>query len=110
MVCTGCVGVLMKNSGLLSWLKNSFGGAENMLTGKKLTMKVRALRFAMFELLRDYVGEMKSFQDLVNFLDACSSRKMLPKEWIDNLIISVMLIMVYVRDEREGDFSLYFHG
>ena len=51
------IDVLMRNSGLLSWVKSAFGGAENMLTGKKLPTNVGALRFAMLELRRDYVGE-----------------------------------------------------
>ena len=61
------------------------------------------------ELLRDYVGEMKSFQDLAHFLDACSSKSMLSRHWVDNLIRLVMLIMMYVRAERECDFSLHLH-
>ena len=32
-----------------------------MLTGKKFPMNVRALRFAMLELLRNHVEEMESF-------------------------------------------------
>ena len=49
--------------------------------------------------------------DLAHFLDACSSKNMLSKHWVDNLIRPVMLIMMYVRDEREGDFfSLHLHA
>ena len=80
MSFVGCIGVLMKNSGLLSWLKSAFGGEEKMLTGKKFSMNVRALCFAMLELFRDYVREMKIFQDLANFLDACSLQNILPKK------------------------------
>ena len=79
MSFVSCIGVLMKNSGLLSWLKSAFGEEEKMLTGKKFSMNVRALCFAMRELFRDYVGEMKTFQDLANFLDACSLQNILPK-------------------------------
>ena len=80
MSFVGCIGVLMKNSGLLSWLKSAFGGEEKMLTGKKFSMNVRALCFALLELFRDYFREMKTFQDLANFLDACSLQNMLPKK------------------------------
>ena len=79
MSFVGCIDVLMENRGLHSWLKSAFGGPEKMLTGKKFPMNVRALHFAMFELLRDYVGEMKSFQDLAHFLDASSSKSMVSK-------------------------------
>ena len=80
-----------------------------MLTGKKFPVNVSALHFAMLELLQDYVGEMKRFQDLAHFLDACSSKSMLSKHWVDNLFKPFMLIMMYVRSERQGDFSLHLH-
>ena len=94
MSFVGCIGVLMKNSGLLSWLKSAFGGAEKIITGKKFPMNVRALHFAMFEVLQDYVGKTKSLQDFSHFLDACSSKGMLSKHWVENLIRSVILIMM----------------
>ena len=68
----GSIGVLMKNSGLLPWLKSAFVGIEKMLTEKKIPMDIRALRFAMLELLRNHVEEMESFEILDNFLESCS--------------------------------------
>ena len=106
----GCIGVLIKNSGLLSWLKSALGGEEKMLTGKKFSMNFRALCFAMLELFRDYVGEMKAFQDLANFLDACSLENMLSKNRVDILIWPVILIMMYVCAECEGNISLHLHA
>ena len=53
---------------------------------------------------------MKSFQLLAHFLDTCSSKSMLPKHWVDNLIILILLIVMYVRAEREGNFSLHLHA
>ena len=47
-------------------------------------MNVSALHFAMPERLRDYVGEMKSFQDLAHSFDACSPKSMLSKHWFDD--------------------------
>ena len=35
---------------------------------------------------------------------------MLSKHWIDNLITPTMLIMMYVRAEREGDLSLHLQA
>ena len=46
------------------WLKRVIGGVKKMLIGKKFSMKVRALRFAMLE--------MESFEDFDNFLESCS--------------------------------------
>ena len=86
MSFVGFIGVLMKKSGLLSWLKSAFGGKEKMLTGKTFSKNFRALCFTMLELFRDYIGEIKAFQDLTNFLDAYSLENMLSKNWVDILI------------------------
>ena len=59
MSFVGTIGVLMTNSGLLPWLKSAFGGVEKMITGKKVPMNVRELRFGMLELLRNHVKEME---------------------------------------------------
>ena len=104
------IGVLMKKSGLLSWLKSAFGGKEKMLTGKTFSKNFRALCFTMLELFRDYIGEIKAFQDLTNFLDAYSLENMLSKNWVDILIWPVILIMMYVRAECEGNVSLHLHA
>ena len=87
-------------------VEKCFGGAEKILSGEKFSMNVKSPCFAMLELLRDYVGEMKSFQDLAHFLDACSLKNMFSRHWVDNLIRPVMLIMMNVCAEHEGDFSL----
>ena len=110
MSFVGFIGVLMKKSGLLSWLKSAFGGKEKMLTGKTFSKNFRALCFTMLELFRDYIGEIKAFQDLTNFLDAYSLENMLSKNWVDILIWSVILIMMYVRAECEGNVSLHLHA
>ena len=83
MSFVGCIVILIKNSGLISWLKSAFGEAEKMLTEKKFSINVGISALQYF---RDYVGETKSFQDLAHFLDACSSKSMLSKHWIDNSI------------------------
>ena len=110
MSFVGFIGVLMKKSGLLSWLKSAFGGKEKMLTGKTFSKNFRALCFTMLELFRDYIGEIKAFQDLTNFLDAYSLENMLSKNWVDILIWPVILIMMYVRAECEGNVCLHLHA
>ena len=64
MSFVGSIGVLMKNSALLPWIKSGFGGTEKMLTGKKFPMITRAFRFAMLKLLRNHVEEIESFEIL----------------------------------------------
>ena len=41
----------MKNNGLLSWMKSTFGGAEKILTGKRFPLNFGAFHSAMLELL-----------------------------------------------------------
>ena len=52
MSFVGCVGNLMKKSGLEEVMKTSFAGVEKMLLGKKFPMNVRALRLITVEILR----------------------------------------------------------
>ena len=99
-----------ENSGLLSWLKSAFGEAEDAYREKVSHEYQGSSLSSMLELLRDYVGEIKSFQYLAHFLDACSSKSMPSKHWVDNLVRPAMLIMMYVRPEGEGDFSLHLHA
>ena len=104
MSFVGSIGVLMKISGLLPWLKSAFGDVEKMLTGKKFPMNVRALRSAMLELVRNHVEEMESFDDFNIFLESCSSKNVVSKQWVVNFIGPVMLMLIYICPEREGDF------
>ena len=81
-----------------------------MLTGKKSPMNVRVLRFAILELLRNHVEEMDSFKDFDNFLESCSSKSVLSKHWVVNFIRPVMLLLIYIRAEREEDFALHLYA
>ena len=109
MSFVGTIGVLMKNSGLLPWLKSAFGGVEKMITGKKVPMNVRELRFGMLELLRNHVKEMEIFEDFDIFLESCSFKSVLSKQCIVNFIRPVMLMLIYIRAKRERDFALQMY-
>ena len=93
----------MSNSGLEKVMKVAFAGVEKMVIGKKFPMNVRALRIASLELLRGFTAELSSYDDLVAFLNDLSSKSRL--DWIKNLTRSVMLIMLSIRAEREGEFA-----
>ena len=81
-----------------------------MIKGKTFPMKVKTLRFAMIDLLRKHAEEMKCFEDFDNFLESCSSKSVLSKHLIVNFMISVMLILLYIRAEGERDSSLYLYA
>ena len=106
MSFVGAVGTPLKNSGLLPWLMNAFGGAEKMLLIKKFLMNVTALCFTISELLRDHINPLACFDDPIKFFDKCSAGSMSSKHWIDNLIRSVFLILLYIPAERESNLPL----
>ena len=60
----GCVGVLMENSGLVPWLKSAFAVVPKMMTIKKFPMNIRALRFAVMELLKGFIDDVFSYKIL----------------------------------------------
>ena len=45
-----------------------------------------------------------------NFLQSCSSKSVLSKHWIVNLMRPVMFMLVYIRAEREGDLVLHLYA
>ena len=94
------------NSGVL------FGGVEKMLTGKKFPMNMRAMRMVAEELLRDVVGksQLKGYHDFMNVLENLGSKSRTAKMWVDVFIKPVLIMMVYVRAEREGDWPLHLQA
>ena len=106
----GSVGKLMKNSGLDMILKSSFAGVEQMLVGKKFPMNMRALRVVVFELLRGFLNDVESYEEMKErLLELCEKSK-LAEHWIQNLVLPVLLMMVFVRAEREGNFLLHIYA
>ena len=85
----------------------SFAGVEKMLAGKKFPMNIRALRFEIIELLRGHMGNMFKYDDPTKFLDDVSTKCCLAEHLVCNLIKPVLLIMLYVKAEREGEFALH---
>ena len=86
----GLIGKLMEGSGLDKLMAKAFGGVDNMLQGKKYPMNLCALRFV------DILNESDSYQDLLSTLDNLSSKSLLAKHWIQNLINPVFIAMLYL--------------
>ena len=103
----GCVAELMANSGLEDILKSGFGGVQKMLSGKKFPQNVRALRIFMEEVLSKVLEKRNTHDDLIISLEALAEQSKTTKLWLDCLIRPVLLMMLFVRAEREGDWSLH---
>ena len=103
----GAVGTLMSNTGLTEIMQTTFGGVPKMLSGKKFPQNVRALRMVVEELLRSIVTGTDTYDQLVAILDDKASQSRTAKLWFDNLIKPVLLMMVFVRAEREADWPLH---
>ena len=106
----GCVGVLMENSGLVPWLQSAFASVPKMMTGKKFSMNMCALRFAVMELLKGSIDDVYSYEDLEKRMEDLIGKSMIAEYWINNLIRPVFLMMMFVRAEREGEFPLHLYA
>ena len=73
-------------------------------------MNRRALRFVVLELIRDLIGEVTSYKEFHQLLDDLSEKSLLAKHWIKNLVKPVLIMMLFVRAEREGDFLLHYYA
>ena len=80
-----------------------------MLTGKKFRQNVRALRIAAHKALRGIIQD-KSLHcsgDLMHILETEAGNSQTTKLWVDVLMKPVLLTMMFVRAEREGDWPLH---
>ena len=106
----GAVGTLMADSGMEDILQAAFGGVAHMLSGKKFPQNIRALRFLTEELLRSVIVSMEgheSYSELIAVLDDRADRSRTTKLWVNNLVKPVLLMMMFVRAEREADWPLH---
>ena len=106
----GAVGILMADSGLENILQTAFGGVAHMLSGKKFPQNVRALRLLTEELLRSVIVCLdghESYSELITLLDNRAERSRTTKLWVSNLVKPVLLMMMFIRAEREADWPLH---
>ena len=113
MSFAGSVGTLMADSGFENILQAAFGGVAKMLSGKNFPQNMRALRLVAEELLRDIISTMEpsqGYDDLMLVLDSRSEQSRTSKVWVDNLIKPVLIMMMFVRAEREADWPLHLEA
>ena len=82
-----------------------------MLTGKKFPQNVRALTLLSEELLRDTLElqTVNSMHDLDVQLNILRGKSRTSKLWIDCFIRPVLLVLKFIRAEREADFYLHLY-
>lgn len=105
----GCVGTLMAGSGLLEILESAFAGVGLMLKGKKYPQNMRALRLVTEEILGPILqnNNVNSFESMMKDLEERSYESRTTRLWVDCLIKPVLLMMNFVRAEREADWCLH---
>ena len=81
-----------------------------MLIDKKFPMNVRALRLTGLEILRGFIDQAESYKNMISILNALGEKSRLAEHWVQNLIKSVLIMMMYVRAEREGEFALHLYA
>lgn len=58
-------------------------------------------------LLCDVLGQVDSHTDLMELLDERASQSRTTKLWLENLVKPTFIMMLFVRAEREADWSLH---
>ena len=95
----------MSDTRLYTILQAAFGGVSAILSGKKFPQNIRALGHLTEELLHEFIFKMESFDGLMaGTQDKDQSHSQL---WVENLIKSVMTMMMFVWAEREADWPLH---
>ena len=74
---------------------------------KKYPQNVRAFRLLAEELLRKHIRETDAFDDLDTMMTDVLNQSKTYKLWKDCFLRPVLLMMAFVRAERESDWLLH---
>lgn len=96
----------MENTCLEEVLNLHFEVLKKDLAEKNFPQNVRTLRMIVEELLPTYTQNINQPKDLQIFLDKISATSISSKLWVDFLIEPVLHMMLYIRANREGGWSL----
>ena len=97
----------MADSGLEDVMKSAFGSVPKMLTGKMFPQNFRALRLVTEEVLRPILPQVQSSEELCKVIEQKASISPTSKLWHENLVKPILIMMVFVRAEREGEWPLH---
>ena len=102
----GCIGTLMKGSGMETILSAAFGSLKSIINGKSWPQALRAYRMLTAALLNDFLTDgTKSSEEIDAYLETnqqCPTKKL----WVDCLIKPTFIAHQFLRAEREGDVLL----
>ena len=99
----------MAGSGLEELMKAAFGGVMKMLTGNNFLPNTRALRIVVEQVLHQILCEVNTFDELMQELKAGASKSRTAKHWMENLILPVLLMLIFIRlSEKESEMIAYF--
>ena len=99
----GCIGNLMKGSGLDILVAASFGGLTGIMNGKAWVRAMRAFRMVSVTLLQQFLqGGVKTFNEISRYLEEARQHPT-GRHWVDNLIKPTLLVHQFLRAEREGN-------
>ena len=102
----GCIGTLMKASGVEVLMSAAFGCITSIINGKAWTNALRAYRLIIAVLLRSfYSNGAKTYQELSDYLEAAREHPT-GRLWVDCLIKPTLIALMFLRGERNGDFLL----
>ena len=96
----GCIGTLMKGSGLDTLFGSAFGGLTGLMSGKVRAMM--AFRMVSAALLENFLqANENNFDDILAHIE--DARKHPPgRPWVNNLLMPTLLDHHFLRAEREG--------
>ena len=102
----GCLGTLMKASGVDVLLTAAFGGLAGIIAGKSWPNALRAYRLITTVPLQDFFQSgAKTYQELSEYLEAVRDHPV-GRLWVDCLIKPTLLAIQLLRAQRDGDFLL----
>ena len=107
----GAVGNLMTETGLADIMSSAFAGVHKVLVGKKFPMCMRALRMVVDVILEPVLKELevRCCDTFIGNLEEKTQKSRTCRLWLDSLTKPVLLMMSYVRAEREGDWLLHVY-
>lgn len=102
----GCIGKLMRGSGIEELISSTFGGIAGIMSGKSWVRSMRAFRMVSTALLNKFLASgPKTFDELSDYLEVCRQHPT-GRHWVDNLLKPTQLVHHLLRSEREGNFLL----
>ena len=105
----GCVGTLMKSSGVEILISAAFAGITSIVNGKAWTNALRAYRLITAVLLKNFYSDGdKTYEELDVYLETAREHPT-GRLWVDCLVKPTLLSLMFLRGQRNGDFLLQQH-